>query len=410
MDMKRIASNLKYCEIQNAVNNRAFVQINKSVGSMLFDEGNISLFSEGLDRTTVFIDTLEKKKALLECIFLEIERQKKEQNSKIYSVYVHFRQVLGKISRSVDIVELFLCWIYLLVQPTDIDLADLDFIVENDECIGQWNADAMWDDLQPLKLQGVVIDLCKIMQQPVTYFRKANVFGSRVTACNPTTALKYNADFEPPTALNIFLNQRTSTTIAKTRLYRRECKFVKDINHQQFQRRYASAVKTHNEKVDGTDPYQYVSSNYFFRVSCPSDPVMHGLPLCYCFHLKTYTNRNRPDEQVREHPLQKSVPYGLTACVFGDESPFDSKPLYIPMTHFVSTSVLLFAMDKNNKFFLRANKRAKFCNIKIVKYFANFINGNTIDRFVLIDLHPQRMVFRYVEENNNRYNCFDNDY
>jgi hypothetical protein len=134
--------------------------------------------------------------------------------------------------------------------------------------------------------------------------------------------------------------------------------------------------------------YSYGQLNFFFRIQCPSDKLIHGLPIA------SIVSRNfQTIEKVDK----------IDCTEFGSISKQNCNDIFIPITNFYATPILLAPFDVQNKPIIMNNKRIKN---KTIRYCSNLM---IIHHAYMFDLLPNKTQYLYFDRKNSRYyNTFEN--
>jgi hypothetical protein len=133
--------------------------------------------------------------------------------------------------------------------------------------------------------------------------------------------------------------------------------------------------------------YGYGQLNFFFRVQCPSDKVIHGLPLASIVS-RTFQTIEKVDK--------------IDCTQFGSISKHNCNEIFIPITNIYASPILIAAFDEQNKPIIVTNKKFKKKTISFCS------KSSIINHAYLFDLFPYKTKLLYFDrDSNSYYNTFE---
>ena len=369
-----------------------------------YNDAKVCLWNEATKRSEAVkmdhdnIETFFEQSLLIEALLHEIKRQGEEQNSLLFKASVFFRVILSNSTHDIwktiaidheginktKFIKAFVCWIYFVatgcmhtedkhVIPDPPTLAQIFKKINVNDTVAEYKS--------------TFISIHRLFTEKVKYYRKANAYGIRINSQLSSMDATF-ADDSKESGQRIFDESYIASSF---------CKY-------------------HDLK----DKPRYALCQYFFRVVCPSDQIIHGMPLARVLQINTFTNNIIGENLKLGHKQKKCVDYikfGLTGILVENETKHRGLALFphnccqfIPLTRFFSTSVILIPLDTDYKPMLHKIKRRSYAKKEQLKNKKVISKTNEIGMFYVIDFHPERSVYLYHKKNNGEYNKIQNDY
>jgi hypothetical protein len=167
---------------------------------------------------------------------------------------------------------------------------------------------------------------------------------------------------------------------------KRECNQLCKFDNWNSKRQYSSWCRFNNPlNRNPAYTYSYGQINYFFRLKCASDKILHGLPIANIVY-RTFSKINRVDKII---------------CTEFDSMNSSKHPSFVPITNIYASPILLAPFDRLQKPIIIDKKKFK---PETIQYCST---SEIIDHALLFDLFPYRT--KHILYNPMKfYNTFEN--
>ena len=343
----------------------------------------------------VEMGTFFEQSLFIEALLHEIKRQGEEGNSPLYRASTFFREelltstsntwkTLAIVLTSEQVNKAFVSWIYYIATGR-MHTKNKDVISDPsglEKIFKKINDDGKVTEYQP-----TFNHIHDFFTEKVKYYRNANAYGIRINSHLAPLDPNF-ADTSQESGQRIFNESAIASSF---------CKY----HDQESKPRYGLC-------------------QYFFRVVCPSDQVIHGMPMARVLQINTFTNDIIPDDPKlsgKTRTCRSKVKFGLTGILVENADKHKGLALcpddccrFVPLTRFFSTCVILIPLDTEYKPMLHKIKRRSYAMSEQLKQPGVISRTNKIGMFYVIDFHPERSVYVYSKTNNEEYNNIKNDY
>ena len=410
-------------KVQKEINDPSLVSVSRDSDSpfrIRFNDAKICLWNEAssIRCETVTMDhdniqTFFEQSLFIEALLHEIKRQGEEGKSSLYKAFNVLLEGMKSLTIDIKVVKkptksqkkelekdkndakqkennakminrAFVCWIYFVATGC---MHTLDKHVIPDPLALEKIFKKMNDEGKVDLYKPTFISIHRLFTEKVKYYRNANAYGIRINS--RLASLDANFADCPDSGQRIFNESNIASSFCKYR--------------------------------DSKDLPRYGLCQYFFRVICPSDCIIHGMPLARTLQINTFTNDIISDEPLlvgKKKIFYAKIKMGLTGILIRNDEDHQGLALcphncchFVPLTRFFSTSVILIPLDVDNKPMLHKFKRRSFAQSEQLRDKNNVVSKtNEIGMFYVIDFHPERYVYVYNKRNNGEYNNIENDY
>jgi hypothetical protein len=322
---------------------------------------------------------------LLECLLNEVNKQCIDSNeagkrSTIFRIHTLFRTY--KFPRKSE-DNTFYNWILivydLIMQSTESTRVSSRLKFGDD--LSEHYADAgniLTQRTDFLELKDTVVSLVELYKN-IEIYLDAIIYGQRFSG----RGFHFSELFAPTQE---YVYGRES----KLRGFRpkKECNHLSKYENWKFKRQYSSWCRFQNflnkRRNNNSSNYGYGQINYFFRIKCPRDKILHGLPLANIVY-RTYTTLNKVDY--------------IDCTEFGSMNSA-KHPSFVPLTNIYASPILIAPFDSQRKPIIINKKRFKPDTVQYCS------KSNIVDHAYLFDLFPYQSKHILYDRLKN-YNIFE---